>query len=137
MDPSLKVTLNTLIAKMDQIYRCLQEFRDQINVYCRDLATRLERLEANRKRTTDEDESFNDSRSPRRERAQSYNTANTDAQYIKSVKVDAPSFDECLDPQAYIDWQLATDRYFHSHDMSEFRKIRFVMMKLTGQAGQY
>jgi len=29
------------------------------------------------------------------------------------------------------------DRYFRWHDMSEFRKIRFAVMKLMGQAGQY
>jgi len=31
------------------------------------------------------------------------NIANTDAQYIKSVKVDSPSFDGRLDPQVYLD----------------------------------
>ena len=87
------------------------------------LATRLEMLEINRRRATKEDESRNDSRSPRRERAQPYNTADTDAQFIKSVKVDALSFYGHLDPQGYIDWQLAMDRYFSWHDMFEFRKI--------------
>ena len=52
----------------------------------------------------EEDESRNDSRSPRRERAQPYNTTDTNPKYIKSVKVDAPSFNERLDPQGYIDW---------------------------------
>ena len=47
------------------------------------------------------------------ERVQPYNTVDVDAQYIKSVKVDAPSFDRRLDPQVYIYWQLAMDRYFH------------------------
>ena len=55
-------------------------------------------------------------------RAQPHNTKDPDAQYIKSVKVDAPSFDGHLDFQAYIDWQLAMDRYFHWCDMSESRK---------------
>jgi len=54
---------------------------------------------------------------------------------IKSVKVNAPSFDGCLDPQVYIDWQLVMDCYFRWHDMSESKKIQFAMMKLTGQAG--
>jgi len=43
--------------------------------------------------------------------------------YVKSVKVDALSFDGRLDLEIYIDWQLAMDRYFHWDDMSEFRKI--------------
>ena len=54
------------------------------------------------------DESRNESRSLRREQAQPHNTADIDARYIKSVKVDAPSFDGHLDPQG----QLAVDRYF-------------------------
>ena len=60
-----------------------------------------------------------------------------DAQYIKSIKVDAPSFDGRLDPRVYIDWQLTMDRYFCWHDMFESRKIRFAVMKLTRQARQY
>ena len=88
----------------------------------------------------EEDNSRNDSRSPKRERVQPYNTTDTDAQYIKSIKVDAPSFDGRFDPQVYINWQLAMDRYFRWHNMFEsrkIRKIRFAVMKLTGQAGQY
>ena len=88
-------------------------------------------------RATEEENSWNGSRSLRRERVQPYNTADVDAQYIKSIKVDAISFNGRLDPQVYIDWQLAMDRYFCWHDMSETRKIQFAMMKLTGQAGQY
>jgi len=85
----------------------------------------------------EEENSQNCSRSPRRKRAQPYNTADTNAQYIKSVKVDVFSFNGRLEPQVYIDWQLAMDCYFRWHDMSELRKIRFAVMKLTGQAGQY
>jgi len=55
----------------------------------------------------------------------------------QSVKVNAPSFDGCLDPHAYIDWQLTMNRYFRWHDMSESKKIRFAMMNLMGQARQY
>ena len=82
--------------------RQLQEVRDQVDVNCRDLATRLERLETNRKRATEEKISRNSSKSPRRERVQPYNTADADAQYIKNVKVDASSFDGHLDSQ--VDW---------------------------------
>ena len=137
MDPSIHDTLNTILNKIEKIDRQLQEVRDQVDVNCRDLATRIGRLETNRRRTTEEENSQNDSRSPRREHVPPYYTVDTDAQYIKSVKVDAPSFDERLDPQVYINWQLAIDRYFRWHDMSESRKIRLAVMKLTGQAGQY
>ena len=82
----------------------LQEVRDQVDVNCRDQATRIGRLETNRRRTTEEKNSWKGSRSPRREQVQPYYTADADAQYIKNVKVDAPSFDRRLDPQVYIDW---------------------------------
>jgi len=65
--------------------------------------TRLDRLETNRMRATEKKNSRNDNKSRRREQTQPYKTADTDAQYIKSVKVDAPSFDGRLDPQVYID----------------------------------
>ena len=111
MDPSIQDTLNTLIDKIKKMDQQLQEVRDQVDVNCRDLATRLDRVETNRRKVTEEEISRN-SRSPRRERVQLYNIADADSQCIKSVKVDAPSFDGCLDPQIYIDWQLAMDRYF-------------------------
>ena len=68
---------------------------------------------------------------------QTYHIEDPDAQYIKSVKVDAPSFDGRLDPQAYINWQLAINHYFYWCDMSESSKIQFAMMKPTGEARQY
>jgi len=74
----------------------LQEFKDQADANCKDLATRLDRLETNKRRIPDpseENEPRDNSRSPRRRRAQPYNTEGTNAQYIKSVKVEAPSFD--------------------------------------------
>ena len=84
----------------------LQEFKDQADVYCKDLATRLYRLEINQRRipySLEENGPWDNSRSPWRMRAQHYNTEDINAQYIKSVKVDAPSFDRRLDSQAYID----------------------------------
>jgi len=110
VDPSIHDTLNTPIDKIEKMDQQLQEVRDQVDVNCRDLATQLDGLEANRRRAIKEENSQNGSRSPRRERVQSYNTADVDAQYIKSIKVDASSFDWRLDPQVYIDWQLTMDR---------------------------
>ena len=129
MDHSIHDTLNTFLNKIEKMDRQLQEVSDQVDVNYRDLATRIDRLKTHRRRTTEEENSRNGSRSPRREQVQPYYTADTDAQYIKSVKVDAPSFDGRLDPQVYIDWQLAIDRYFRWHDMSESRKIRLAVMK--------
>ena len=82
--------------------RRLQEFKDQADSNCKDLATRLDRLETNR--TTDpleENESQANSRSRRRGQTQTHHI-DTNAWHIKNVKVDASSFGGCLSPQAYI-----------------------------------
>ena len=123
LDSNLQDTLKTFIAMMNWMDQRLLEFRDQANTSYRDLTTRLERLETNRRWIAEEDESRNDNRSPRRRRAQTYDIEDTHAQYIKSVKVDAPSFCGRLDPHAYIDWQLTMNRYFRWHYMSELGKF--------------
>ena len=82
VDPSIHVTLNILIDKIEKMDRQLQEVSDHVDVNCRDLATRLDRLEANQRRATEEENSRNGNRSSRRERVQPYNTADADAQYI-------------------------------------------------------
>jgi len=51
-NPGLQDTLKTLIARMDQMDQWLLELRDQANTSYKDLATRLERLETNRRRTS-------------------------------------------------------------------------------------
>ena len=55
MDPSIHDTLNTLIDKIEKMDQQIQEVRDQFDVNCRDLATRLERLETNWRRATEEE----------------------------------------------------------------------------------
>jgi len=134
MDLSIQDTLNTIIDKIEKMHQQLQEVRDQVDVNCRNIATRLDRLETNRRRAMEEENSQNVSRSPRREWAQPYNTADVDAQYIKSVKVDAPSFDGRLDLHVYIDWQLAMTTISVGITWLS-KKIWFAVMKLTGQAG--
>lgn len=126
----------------------LQEYIDQTDANYRELVTHLDRLETNYRRTLDPSEENNlgvNSRPPRCSHFQHYYTESesdisiphhrphiarhtcrhkdTDTQYVKSVKVDAPSFDERLDPQVFIDWTLTMDRYFRWCDMSESRKV--------------
>ena len=72
MDPNIQDTLNTIIDKMEKMDQQLQEVRDQVDVNYRNLATRLDRLETNRRRTTEEKNSRNDSRSLGREQVPPY-----------------------------------------------------------------
>jgi len=69
MNYNLKDTLNTLIARMDQMDQRPQEFKDQADANCKDLATRLDRLETNCRRIPnllEENEPRDNSRSPMR-----------------------------------------------------------------------
>ena len=85
----------------------LQEYKDEDDANCKKLATRLDRLETNWRRTPDpleENESQTNKGSPRRRQAYPSYTEDTDAQYVKSVKVDGPIFDGRPDSQAC--WSL-------------------------------
>jgi len=66
----------------------------------------------------------------------SRNTPNPDDQCLKSIKLDVPTFDGRLDPLLLLNW-LQLNRYFAWYPLSEPRKVKFVAMKLTGQASQY
>jgi len=101
MDPSLKDTLNALLARMDQMNQRLQEYKEQA-ANCRNLATRLDRLETNQRRIPDhveDNKSLANNKSPQRRQVHSYHTEDTYAQYVKSVKIDAYFIDGRLDPQ--------------------------------------
>ena len=41
-----------------------------------------------------------------------YNRYNDDEQYLKNIKLDVSNFDDCLDPQYYLDWAMSLDCYF-------------------------
>ena len=41
------------------------------------------------------------------------------------------------DPQICLDWIVQLDKYFSWYNLTEPRKIKFVVVKLTGQASQY
>jgi len=82
MNSSIKDTLDAILARMDQMDQRLQEYRDQDDTNCRKLATRLDMLETNRRRTPDplkENEFRANNRSPRCRQAQRYYTEDTDA----------------------------------------------------------
>ena len=65
MDPSIQDTFNTIIDKIEKMDQQLQEVMDQVAVNYKNLVTRLDKLETNRREATEEDNSRNNSRSPR------------------------------------------------------------------------
>ena len=56
---------------------------------------------------------------------------------MRSVKLEAPTFDGILDPKIYIDWKGEMDQYFDWYDMSGERKCKFAKHKLVTQARLY
>ena len=50
MDPSIHDTFNIILNKIEKMDQQLQEVRDQVDVNCRDLTTRIDRLETHRRR---------------------------------------------------------------------------------------
>ena len=80
-------------------------------------------------------ENSSSSRNNRRDNTD--NPPNPDDQYLKNITIDVPTFDECHDPQLFLDWTLQLDKYFTWYNFTEPRKIKFAVMKLTGQASQY
>lgn len=56
---------------------------------------------------------------------------------MKSVKVEAPPFDEKLDPKIFLDWLSNMDDYFDWYNMCEVHKYKFAKMKLIRQARFY
>ena len=76
---------------------------------------------------------------PHRETTDVKNTddpSNPDTQYLKSIKIDVLNFDGCHDPQLFINWTLQLDKYFTWYELTEFRKVKYVEMKLSSQASQ-
>lgn len=53
---------------------------------------------------------------------------------LKSIKVEAPSFDGQLNPKVFLDWLSDLDHYFEWYELSEARRVRFAKMKLVGKA---
>ncbi|KAK0595021.1 hypothetical protein LWI29_002629 [Acer saccharum] len=56
---------------------------------------------------------------------------------MRSIKVDAPTFDGEMNPKAYLDWEATMDKFFAWHNMSEERKVRFAKIKLVDQANLF
>jgi len=91
------------------------------------LDDRLTRVESTREQTAPKNNRCNNTK----------NTSNPDAQYLKNIKIDVPNFEGRHNPQLFVNWTLQLDRYFTWYELTEFRKVKYAAMKLSGQASQY
>ena len=53
---------------------------------------------------------------------------------MRSVKVDALSFDGFLGPIVYVDWKADMNHFFAWYKMTDGRKVKFAQMRLMGKA---
>ena len=60
-----------------------------------------------------------------------------DKRTMRYVRLEAPTFDGCLDPKVYLDWEREMEQYFEWHEMTEGRKFRLAKTKLIRQARLY
>ncbi|XP_022880942.1 uncharacterized protein LOC111398247 [Olea europaea var. sylvestris] len=53
---------------------------------------------------------------------------------FRNIKLDAPTFDGCLDPSVFNQWVRDMDRFFTWYGVPEDRRVQFASLKLTGTA---
>jgi len=109
----------------------------QIVVMLAEINAKLDTLKTLDKRLTKVESTYDQTPPKNNRRNNTENTSNSDAQYLKSIKIDVPNFEGHHDPQLFIDWTLQVDMYFTWYELTESRKVKYAAMKLSGQASQY
>ena len=56
---------------------------------------------------------------------------------LEALSLDVLTLDGQLDSQLFLDWIQQLDKYFTRYGLTELRKVKFAVMKLTDQASQY
>ena len=63
--------------------------------------------------------------------------AQTPERTMRNTRLEAPTFDESLDPKVFLDWVRDMDQYFEEELMTEKRKIQFAKSRLIRRARLY
>ena len=66
-----------------------------------------------------------------------YHGVDQDERLLKSVKIDARTFEGQLDPTKFLNWLADMDHYFEWYEMNDERQVFFAKMKLVGKAKLY
>ena len=56
---------------------------------------------------------------------------------LRSIKLEAHTFDGDFDLKLYVDWEKGMERYFEEEYIAEERKCKFAKLKLVRQARLY
>ena len=53
---------------------------------------------------------------------------------MSKEKIEAPTFDGCLDPWVFTDWLRQMEKFFDYYHWAENKKVRYARIKLIGRA---
>ena len=70
-------------------------------------------------------------------RGLAYRDQDPEERLIRSVKIEAPSFEGLPDPTKFLDWLAEMEYYFEWYGVYNERRVRFAKIKLLGQAKLY
>nr|XP_023920438.1 uncharacterized protein LOC112031968 [Quercus suber] len=56
---------------------------------------------------------------------------------MSKEKIEAPTFDGCLDPWVFTDWLRQMEKFFNYYHWAENKKVRYARMKLIGRANLF
>ncbi|KAF3956400.1 hypothetical protein CMV_018465 [Castanea mollissima] len=109
----------------------------------RDLLDRVERIETSQRETTNHEGDnmlgqnnnghFNRAPHFEHDHYNHYGPRDYDDRMSKE-RIEAPTFDGCLDPWVFTDWLRQMEKFFDYYHWAENRKVRYARMKLIGRA---
>ena len=56
---------------------------------------------------------------------------------MSKEKIEAPTFDGCLNPWVFIDWLHQMEKFFDCYHWAKNKKVRYARMKLIGKANLF
>ena len=56
---------------------------------------------------------------------------------MSKEKIEAPTFDGCLNPWVFIDWLRQMEKFFDCYHWAKNKKVRYARMKLIGKANLF
>ena len=124
MDTQFTTTLANIAARLDAMQIAHTEAQDELH-------RRLDDIERDREPSPERGRGHHNRHNGAHSNGR--DPPNPDERYLKSIKIEVPTFDGRLEPQAFLDWLQSMDKYFQWYPLSE-EKVKFAAMKLTGQA---
>ncbi|XP_035551749.1 uncharacterized protein LOC118349905 [Juglans regia] len=139
MDPS---QFDALTRQLAQLANNQQHVQTQLAAVQTEMAATLSQNRRHRRRRGDRQHVRHDrgGRDYDRERERDHYRQGTQSptrheeRLFRNIKLEAPTFDGCLDPRVFTQWIRDMDRFFTWYRVPEDRRVQFASLKLTGTA---